>query len=84
MHPTTGSNMLIPEKVSDLLVKLDTTGIRSKEDLYPLELLQRATNYLAASMIFLQENTLLERPLSKDDVKERLLGHWGMNIILSV
>ncbi|CAB4487870.1 phosphoketolase [Rhizophagus irregularis] len=77
MHSTTGLNMTIPEKVSDLLVKLDTTEIRSKEDLYPLELLQRATNYLAASMIFLQKNTLLERPLSKDDVKERLLGHWG-------
>ena len=77
MHSTTGLNMTIPEKVSDLLVKLDTTEIRSKEDLYPLELLQRATNYLAASMIFLQKNTLLERSLSKDDVKERLLGHWG-------
>ena len=53
---TAGSIMSIPEKVSDLLVKLDLTGIRSKEDLHHLELLQRATNYLAASMIFLQKN----------------------------
>ncbi|CAG8505806.1 3323_t:CDS:10 [Funneliformis mosseae] len=74
---TAGSIMQIPEKVSDLLVKLDTTEIRSNEDFRPLELLQRATNYLAASMIFLQNNTLLERPLSKEDIKERLLGHWG-------
>ena len=73
---TAGPTMPIPEKVSDLLVKLDIAEIKSK-DLYSLELLQRATNYLAASMIFLQNNVLLERSLSKEDIKERLLGHWG-------
>lgn len=28
-------------------------------------------------MIFLQDNVLLERELTFDDVKPRLLGHWG-------
>ena len=28
-------------------------------------------------MIFLKENVLLERKISKDDIKPRLLGHWG-------
>jgi xylulose-5-phosphate/fructose-6-phosphate phosphoketolase len=28
-------------------------------------------------MIFLKENTLLKRELSPDDIKPRLLGHWG-------
>ena len=28
-------------------------------------------------MIFLKDNALLERPLSPDDIKNRLLGHWG-------
>jgi xylulose-5-phosphate/fructose-6-phosphate phosphoketolase len=28
-------------------------------------------------MIFLKENTLLKRDLSHDDIKPRLLGHWG-------
>lgn len=28
-------------------------------------------------MIFIKENTLLERPLTKNDVKPRILGHWG-------
>ncbi len=37
----------------------------------------RATNYLAASQIFLQDNFLLERPLTFADIKPRLLGHWG-------
>lgn len=37
----------------------------------------RATNYLSVAQLFLQDNFLLERPLSKDDIKPRLLGHWG-------
>ena len=37
----------------------------------------RATNYLSASQVFLQDNFLLERPLTFDDIKPRLLGHWG-------
>ena len=37
----------------------------------------RAANYLTAAQIFLRDNFLLERPLVFDDVKPRLLGHWG-------
>jgi xylulose-5-phosphate/fructose-6-phosphate phosphoketolase len=38
---------------------------------------RRVTNYLTAAQIFLQDNFLLERPLTADDIKPRLLGHWG-------
>lgn len=37
----------------------------------------RAANYLTAIQIYLRDNFLLERPLSSDDIKPRLLGHWG-------
>lgn len=37
----------------------------------------RAANYLTAAQIFLQDNFLLERKLNFDDIKPRLLGHWG-------
>lgn len=37
----------------------------------------RATNYLSVAQIFLQDNFLLERPLTESDIKPRLLGHWG-------
>lgn len=37
----------------------------------------RAANYLTAAQIFLKDNYLLERPLEFDDIKPRLLGHWG-------
>lgn len=29
------------------------------------------------AMIFLKEDVLVERKITKDDIKPRLLGHWG-------
>lgn len=37
----------------------------------------RATDYLTVAQIFLKDNFLLDRPLMFDDIKPRLLGHWG-------
>ena len=37
----------------------------------------RAANYLSVGQIYLLDNALLERPLRPEDVKPRLLGHWG-------
>jgi xylulose-5-phosphate/fructose-6-phosphate phosphoketolase len=36
-----------------------------------------AANYLTVGQIYLKDNPLLERPLVMDDIKPRLLGHWG-------
>ena len=37
----------------------------------------RASNYLSVGQIYLQDNPLLEAPLTIEHVKPRLLGHWG-------
>jgi len=37
----------------------------------------RACNYLTIGQIYLQDNPLLRRSLTSDDIKPRLLGHWG-------
>jgi len=37
----------------------------------------RAANYLSVGQIYLRDNALLRRPLQADDIKPRLLGHWG-------
>ena len=37
----------------------------------------RAANYLTAGQIYLLDNPMLRRPLRPEDVKPRLLGHWG-------
>ena len=37
----------------------------------------RLCDYLAVAQLYLKDNFLLKRPLAADDVKPRLLGHWG-------
>lgn len=37
----------------------------------------RAADYLAVAQLYLKDNFLLERPLAPEDIKPRLLGHWG-------
>ena len=37
----------------------------------------RACDYITVAELFLRDNFLLERPLDFDDIKPRLLGHWG-------
>ncbi len=49
----------------------------SPELLAKMDAYWRAANYLSVGQIYLKDNPLLERPLTLDDVKPRLLGHWG-------
>jgi xylulose-5-phosphate/fructose-6-phosphate phosphoketolase len=37
----------------------------------------RAANYLSVGQIYLFDNPLLKRPLKREHIKPRLLGHWG-------
>jgi xylulose-5-phosphate/fructose-6-phosphate phosphoketolase len=37
----------------------------------------RAADYLSVTQIYLQSNFLVKAPLKPDDIKPRLLGHWG-------
>ena len=49
----------------------------SPDTLRKLDAYWRAANYLSVGQIYLQDNPLLERPLTRADIKPRLLGHWG-------
>lgn len=66
----------VPDYVSNLLVKLDKPTL-SEETNQALQKYRRAANYIAAAMIFLQDNVYVKRDLKFDDIKPRLLGHWG-------
>ena len=37
----------------------------------------RAANYLSVGQIYLYDNPLLKKPLKRQHIKPRLLGHWG-------
>jgi len=53
------------------------------ESLRKINAYWRACNYLAAGMIYLQDNPLLREPLKTEHIKNRLLGHWGASPALS-
>jgi xylulose-5-phosphate/fructose-6-phosphate phosphoketolase len=50
---------------------------RNKPSNVSLERYIRAAHYLAGAQIYLRENALLREPLRAEQVKDRLLGHWG-------
>ncbi|HUO33737.1 MAG TPA: phosphoketolase family protein [Candidatus Acidoferrum sp.] len=52
-------------------------GPLAPEQLRKIHAHWRAANYLSVGQIYLKDNPLLERPLSPEDIKPRLLGHWG-------
>jgi xylulose-5-phosphate/fructose-6-phosphate phosphoketolase len=54
-----------------------------QETLRKMHAYWRASNYLAAGMIYLQDNPLLREPLNPEQIKNRLLGHWGASPALS-
>ena len=37
----------------------------------------RAANYLGAAQLYLLDNPLLREPLTRDQVKKKIVGHWG-------
>jgi xylulose-5-phosphate/fructose-6-phosphate phosphoketolase len=54
-----------------------SSGPLGTDELRLIDAYWRAANYLAVGQIYLRDNPLLREPLSVDQVKPRLLGHWG-------
>ncbi|KAF3491707.1 uncharacterized protein GIQ15_01224 [Arthroderma uncinatum] len=81
----------LPDSVDELIVRLQTVKLDDNAR-RSLEKFRRATDYIAAvisreAMIFLQDNAYLKRPVKPEDIKPRLLGHWGtcpgLNLVYS-
>jgi xylulose-5-phosphate/fructose-6-phosphate phosphoketolase len=49
----------------------------SSDELRKIDAYWRATLYLSLGMLYLKENPLLREPLTIEQTKPRLLGHWG-------
>jgi xylulose-5-phosphate/fructose-6-phosphate phosphoketolase len=52
-------------------------AVLSSDELRKLDAYWRASNYLSVGQIYLYDNPLLKKPLAKEHIKPRLLGHWG-------
>ncbi|MCI2284417.1 hypothetical protein L3081_14775 [Colwellia sp. MSW7] len=59
------------------------TNLLSDNELHSINAYWQACNYIAAGMIYLQDNPLLQQPLAPEHIKKRLLGHWGSSPGLS-
>lgn len=55
----------------------DLKGPLSPEEVRKIDAYWRAANYLSVGQIYLLDNPLFKKPLTLQDVKRRLLGHWG-------
>ena len=51
--------------------------VLSPEELLRINAYFRATNFLAASELYLKDNPLLKEPLKLEHIKGKLVGHWG-------
>jgi xylulose-5-phosphate/fructose-6-phosphate phosphoketolase len=49
----------------------------TKKELALIDAYWRAANYLSVGQIYLYDNPLLKKPLTRTHIKPRLLGHWG-------
>jgi len=52
-------------------------SVLSRDELSAIDAYWRAANYLSVGQIYLLNNPLLRQPLRPEDIKPRLLGHWG-------
>jgi xylulose-5-phosphate/fructose-6-phosphate phosphoketolase len=57
--------------------KRPAAGPLDARELERIDAYWRAANYLSVGQIYLLDNPLLTRPLTRDHIKPRLLGHWG-------
>ncbi|MGI8552168.1 MAG: phosphoketolase family protein [Dehalococcoidia bacterium] len=61
----------------------DVEGPLSADLLRTMQRYWQAANYLTVGQIYLQANPLLREPLRPEQIKPRLLGHWGTSTGLS-
>ena len=68
---------MLPESLLELRVRPDPTDVLTPDERAALSLFQRVGNYMAAAMIYLRDNALLEEELKVEDIKPRLLGEFN-------
>ena len=64
-------------KKSAATTKTEANGPLSPQILDRMHRYWQAANYLTVGQIYLSDNPLLKEPLKAENIKPRLLGHWG-------
>ena len=53
----------------------------TEEYLKKMDAYWRAANYLGAAQLYLLDNPLLREPLTREQVKKKIVGHWGTRCV---
>ncbi|MFZ2383769.1 MAG: hypothetical protein WAV88_08560, partial [Candidatus Nanopelagicales bacterium] len=80
MTDTESANALTDDQIAALR---DDLANPSATDVQVVDAWWRAANYLTIGQIYLKADPLMRTPLAAEDIKPRLLGHWGTSPGLS-
>ena len=75
-NPLPGKSQLL-DSILEYCVNLESSNALTPDELQATTKFRRAADYIVAAMIFLKDNVLPECEIKADDIKPRLLGHWG-------
>ena len=70
-HVANGQNGLASPAADGHSQPLDAAELKA------IDAYWRAANYISVGQLYLWNNALLKRPLTREDVKPALVGHWG-------
>ena len=51
--------------------------VLNEQELQLLDKWWHAANYLSVGQLYLLDNPLLEEPLTREQIKRKIVGHWG-------
>ena len=53
------------------------TAPATEQELATMDAYWRAANYLSACQLYLLDDPLLQKPLTEESIKKKIVGHWG-------
>lgn len=60
-----------------MIKSLQNKNLKKEKDFSSIKKYLRIVNYISAAQLYLKDNFFLERELKSEDIKNRLIGHWG-------
>ncbi len=66
-----------PKPLVKSTARMSKKSALSPEQLRLLDAYWRASNYLSACQLYLLDNPLLKEPLTPEQIKKKIVGHWG-------
>ena len=66
-----------PKPIQKSTARMSKKAALTPQQLEQLDAYWRASNYLSACQLYLLDNPLLKEPLRPEQIKKKIVGHWG-------